>query len=535
MRPRPLLAALSTLPLLAAVGLAAFGPDPHAETVDRAAAAATAASAAAVCPGPLTVSEESGEGSGDQDLALRPPSQTAHVSAAALGSSSPLLAGSTDALETAVGTDGKPTGPALATSALADEAGGDAPEASGGTTATGALDDTVASGIGIAGALAVTAESASGTVAAQDVVQSTTTTEGDYRSSALTRCAQPTTSATFLGASTATGHSATLILRNVSDRPATASIRAWDTDGAAELSASPRVVVAPRSVQRVLLESLVPDRAELAVAVDTEGSPLAMNLQVTARDGLTPGGAEMMTALPDPDADGETVIPGIRAGAGHAPVALILNSRRTAAHVDLAVDGAEGEIEGAARSGLEIPGGSLVAVPLENVFSGDAVLRATASDGSELQVAVRSSAAGTDLPGDTVGTPVDTDVASGAAAIGSTALLALPAETPQAGALLLHADAATSATVIPVRADGSAGEARTIELPARASVRTSAADLGVDGAAAAGGLVIIPAEPGTVRGTWVQSSSTPDSGALLSTLVVPGATPATTDPVVRAG
>src|SRR5699024_3056238 len=91
-----------------------------------------------------------------------------------------------------------------------------------------------------------------------DVIQATRTASGDFRSYALTRCGEPVTEASFLGVSTAKGDSSVLVLRNPTERPATASVQLWTQDGPAAMEGRSQVVVAPGEEQRVLLESVAP-------------------------------------------------------------------------------------------------------------------------------------------------------------------------------------------------------------------------------------------------------------------------------------
>ncbi|MGP9693869.1 DUF5719 family protein [Brachybacterium sp. AOP25-B2-12] len=506
-RVRGILAVLSLLPVAGAATAVALVPAPGATIAERGTAEATPVASGVICPGPLTIPEELLETGGDSALALVPPNPAVSLRSVALQGDSALLFGRTAASSTAIAADGTPIVPTISAT---DPDG----TALGAEPATGTLGDAVLTADGTRAAASVTVE---GAEVVADTVQSSTTAQGDYRSLTLARCTTPAVSATFLGASTTTGASSALVLTNPGTRPATASIRAWGADGPVDLAGGSRVVVPPGTTQTVLLESLVPGESELGVQVDSTGAPLAMHLQTTAREGLTPQGAEILT--PQPTAATDPVLPGVRVAAGRDAVALLLNPGSRDAVADLAVEGAAGPIAVAAQTGVEIPAGTLVAVPLTGTTPGDVTLRVSAD--TELITAVRSSVAGQDLPGDTVGAPVDTAIAVPAAPLTDGSLLALPGEGPT-GALALTADSDTGVTVIPVGADGSAGTPVRIELTAD---RTATVDS--SGLTAASGrpaaLTIVPDDPGVVRGAWIQQPADADgSGPLLATLPVPG-------------
>lgn len=521
-RLRVAAAVLSLVPLAGAAAFAA-GVAPTAPlTVARGEAAASPAPVSSICPGPLVIPDELLDTASDSALAVVPPNPAVSVRSVALQSDSSLLFGRVSASATGLGADGRPVTPSVE----AEDADGDALKGSAGT---GDLGDTVLSLPGTPAAASLTAAAAAGTDGGvvTDSVQSSTTGTGDFRSLTLVRCAEPTVSATFLGAPTTTGASSALVLTNPGSRPATASVRVWGEDGPADMQGRSRVVVAPGTTERILLESIAPGEAQLGVRVDSSGAPLSSYLQTTERDGLTPAGAELLS--PQADAATEAVVPGVRSAAGREPVALILNPSDTATTADVSVSGATGDIAAAAQTGVEIPAGQVVAVPLTGAGAGDLSVRVSSTTSVGLVTSVRSSVAGGDLPGDTVGAPVDSAVSTPAPAIGDGTVLALPVEGPD-GLLSLTADADTGVTVIPIGADGTASAPVQVDLTVGQSVALPSARLG-----AAAALSIVPDTPGTVHGAWVQAPSPEGVGPLLATVSVPAATGDAATPVVRAG
>lgn len=508
-RPRPLLALASLVPLGLALGVAAQSPAPEPAAISRAQAQASAPDAALLCAGPLTVPEELLQGGADAGIAVVPPAGTASTRGIALDGDSSLLFGQVSANETLTAPGGAPRAPAL--QAQAD--GADVP---GATIASGAYGDTVTGVLDVAEPTTVTASPSGDHGVVADAVQSTATLSGDFRSLALTRCAAPVSQASFLGARTTPGSSAALVLANPSDRPATASLQITTPTGPADMGGRSRVVVAPGQTQTVLLESIAPGQEALGVDVTTVGAPLAMHLQVTERDGLTPRGAEIQSPLAP--ADAEQVVPGVHVVEGRAPEVLIHNPGREAVPATVELLGAEGPVADAAPEDVTVPAGSVVAVPLASAPVGDLAVRVRAD--APLSSVVRTGVVGADLPGDTIGAPVDLALPGAAQPLPGAGLLALPPKGPD-GALSLVADQTGAVTVIPVGADGQAGTPLERELGAGAAVSVPSSDLaGTDGPPAA--LLVVPDNPSSVHGAWVQAPAPPEAGGpLLSTVTVP--------------
>ena len=125
-----------------------------------------------------------------------------------------------------------------------------------------------------------------------------------------------------------------------------------------------------------------------------------------------------------------------------------------------------------------------------------------------------------DLPGDTVGSPVDFTLVEPAPALRSHGMSALPAGG--IGQLTLTGTADSAVTVIPIAADGSAGEALSVEVGADATATLTAAQLTV-GDAPAVGITVVPEVPGAVHAAWTHRVRDGAGGLLLSAVPVPGA------------
>lgn len=504
---RPVLAVLSLLPLVGAGVLLAQLPVPSAEDLTAATATAPPRSADLLCPGPLTVPDELLSAGGDAALAVIPPSPQAAVRGAALTGSSSLLFGRASGAQTQLASDGTAPAPSVTMSA------GDAP-AAGARIASGAYGDTSFAAPAVTGPVQVAAEPVDDSGLAAVAGQAALTPAGDFRSLSLSRCSEPVVSASFLGAGTDAGASSALVLTNPGTRPATAAIQVSTPDGPADLAGSSRIVVAPGTTERLLLESVAPGQEALGVSVETVGAPLAMHLQTTERSGLTPGGGEILAPLP-PSAP-EQVIPAVHVAPGQTPVLVLRNPGGSAVSAAVDVHGTGGPIAAAHREGIEVAPGAVVSVPLAGTGDGDLTAVVTA-DGA-VDAAVRSTVVGQDLPGDTIGAPVEFAIAGQTPELGGAGLLPLPYGASDAVLSLWSAEE-TGATVIPLGADGGAGTPVPVRLGAGREALVAAASLtGTRGAPVA---LVVATDGGGVHGAWAQAPSPAGAGgAVLSTLPV---------------
>ena len=505
-RSRPLLAAASLLPLLLVGGALATRTAPEPVPAPPAEASASPGASIRSCHGPLQLPEAALDAGGDAELSVTPPTPAVSLSTVAVEPSSSVLFGTVSGSSTRQDDQGAVRAPSI----TAEDAEGETLE---GDPAAQDLGVSVQSLRDVRTAPTVTAETSEGGRPVADVVQSTITRSGDFRSLASTRCAEPTTEASFLGVSTGSGDSSVLVLSNPSDRPATASVQVSTADGPAAMAGRSQVVVAPGAEERVLLESVVQGEDAVGVQVAVLGAPLAMHVQTTERDGLTPGGAEILDPLPA--AATEQVMPGVDV-AGTAPTLVLANPTSTDTTADVQVLGPDGPVDAAALEGLEIPAGAVVPTALDDLPDGSYSVQVTSE--TELSAVTRSVRTGEDLPGDTVGAPVDFTLVAPAPALGTHAVTALPAQGAN-GTLALTSAQDTRATVVPLAADGSAGEPIAVDLAAGTTRSLDHTDLqiGDEGAAA---LSIVPAQPGSVHASWMQRQSDGDGGVLLTSLPV---------------
>lgn len=503
---RLLLGVAAIVPLLLAGGALALAPDREPAAAEHVRATASPGPRSLACHGPLQVPDEALQTGGDAALAVTPPTPSVSLRTVAAEPASSVLFGEVSGSSTRQDAEGAVPAPAVtAADAEGEELSGDAA-----STDLGIAVQTLRH---VRTAPQVTAQTSEGGRPVADAVQGTWTASGDFRSLSMSRCAEPTTEASFLGVSTQTGDSSVLVLSNPSDRPATASVQLRTADGPAAMEGRSQVVVAPGDEERVLLESVVPGEDAVGVDVSVLGAPLSLHVQTTERDGLTPGGAEILDPLPAPAQ--ELVMPGVDV-AGTAPALVLSNPSGSTVTADVEVLGADGAASGASPAQIEVPAGAVVPTALEGLADGTYAVQVSA-DGP-LEAVTRSVRTGKDLPGDTVGAPVDFTLVAPAPALGTHAVSALPGQGAT-GALTLTASEDTEVSVVPIGADGAAGEPIAVDLAAGATSTLTHEQLRLGGEGAAA-LSIVPEVPGAVHASWTQRQSDGAGGVLLSTLPV---------------
>lgn len=508
MRAARVLSVLSAVPLALVGGVAVVGSSGVPATVERPSVTTAPTAASRYCPGPLELPDELLERTGDAELAVAPPSPTAAVRAAALEPSSSLLFGEVAASGTEYNTEsGGVRAPSITTSA---PGGGTLPA----TTESTDLGTTVQTLPATEEAVSVQIDEPAGAVPVTDVVQHTLTTTGDFRSLAAARCTAPSSDAVFLGASTQTGDSAALTLRNPSQQPATAAVQVWTEDGPAQMQGRSQVVVAPGQQERILLESVVPGAEQAGVRVVTIGAPLVMSLQATERDGLTPGGAEVQSPLPAPSTS--LVILGAHVLRGGSASLELLNMQGEDATAAVRIIGPQGPVDAPALEEVTLTGGAVTRVPLPTLPPNNYTLEVD----SDLPITgvVRSTVTGGEPMGSTAQAPREFALAPPARSLSGGSVQALPVLGPT-GRLLLQATGQSDATVVPIGADGGAGDPIAVDLaPDRLTVIDGSRLTGTNGPAAA--VAISPSIPGDVHASWVQRETDPAGGPMVSILPV---------------
>lgn len=458
--------------------------------------------AIAVCPGPLTASTSTVD-TGDQELAATGPAASGTLRTLAVEPEATMLFGRTQAAQTLRTDTGELKTPSIRTETT------DGVDA-GGKSAAGTASFAVLTSAMEAGGLQTRAVSADGLRPITDSVQAAQTDAGDYRSLALTRCDTPRVAGSFTGVSTRRGSSSALVLTNRTDRPATAQLTLHTETGRAETGTRTDVVVAPQSTETVLLESLAPDKDSVGVSVTVQGAPVTMSLQTAERSGLTPGGAEILTAQSAPAA--EHLIPGAVVSAGQPLRVSLLNpsGQATVARVRI-LDSSGREV---ANQRVSIPASGTIDAVSEAVAPGRYAVAVEAD--APVIAAVRSTLAGAAPAAAGAAPPVDFALAASPDSITNSSVLALPLGG-DGGTLDLVSDADTIVTVVGTLADGTLTEPVTVTVPKETAVSIPAVQLTKDPAALTG-LVMVPEDSGAVRGTWSQTRPAGATGAVASSV-----------------
>ena len=284
---RHLLAVAALLPLALAAGALALAPPQEPVSVEHAEVESRPGASTRWCHGPLQLPEQILEEGPDSELSVTPPSTSVSLRTVSAEPASSLLFGTVSGSATLQEDDGSVRAPSIVARDAEGAVLGDEP----------ASQDMGVSVLGLQsgqGTANITSATSDGGRPVADTLQTTSTASGDYRSLVVTRCGEPTTEASFLGASTGTGDSSVLVLHNPTRSPRRRfHLRAVDRGRPGRHGGRrSQVVVAPGAEERVLLESVAAGREAVGVDVSVLGSPLSMHVQTTEREGLTPGGAQ---------------------------------------------------------------------------------------------------------------------------------------------------------------------------------------------------------------------------------------------------
>lgn len=507
------------LPLAAVVTFAATVPAKDLHTVELASERATATETSMLCPGPVFPKSEGGATTSDAQFQEQGASTEVGVRAIALEPNSNLLFGQRTVSETSLDERGNPRRP---TTSVINRDGSDLQI----EQTDGAGDYSLVGTYGVAQPFTITSTSSTQTQPVLDTVQGMITPSGDYRSFILTRCESVGVDRTFVGISTKAGNDATLVLYNPGDRPARAALTVADAEGVVETSSASEVVIAPGSTERVTIQSLAPERERIALRVKVDGSALGMHVETAERDGLTPMGAEVLSAqMPD----ARQVIPGVRIGGAYRGEVTVFNSSGVPADARVKVIAADGTQVGEDLILSDIAAGGTATGAL-SAPAGVYTLRVESE--ARIGVVARSSVAGEDLPGDTVGAPVDFASHVPAPSITNSSLLAL-GNRATGGILSLYTEGDTGVQVVGIKPDGSLTTAVSRTLSEGQATQITAKDFNV-GESELVGFVVVPDSAGVLRGAWTQTIDTNGSGPMTSTVVLPDNNVAATGMDVRA-
>ncbi|HWS58213.1 MAG TPA: DUF5719 family protein, partial [Actinotalea sp.] len=422
-----------------------------------------------------------------------------------------------------VGRDGPPAATARFLGALAPT---DAtvtalePEAGAASTATVS---------GAAGPGVLQAEPVDGATALAAGATLARTDAGDLRGLVGATCQEAAASAWIVGGSTQLGSSARLVLDNAGATPATVTLTAWGAAGPLDPGQAGTVLVPAGSERAVLLESFAAEQARVALHLTVAGGQVAAWLQDSALRGFTPAGVDLGVPAAEPATT--VVVPGVvleesAIGDADPTVLRVLNPNPEATTVALRLLGPDGEvtIPGAEEARLEP--GSVTDISLAGVPAGEYAAELSAA--VPITASAMLTRVGSPLPDDP-DQPVVDRAWTAAAQAATSFVVVVPGERAVGAAVVLTnpGDAAVTAELRPVTADGEVGEVGTLRVPARStavvepealsgavalevSVPETGGPADADGAAAGGGA-------GGLLGAAVLTAEAPD-GTLITVL-----------------
>lgn len=287
-----------------------------------------------VCPGPLTLPEESGAGGADfQRVPVDPVVRTS-------------------LLDTAGGS-----------SAGATVLGGDTTSLSGGSAL---VEDP-------AGPVLVTAPAQDGEPARVAGTTSTVVTDGDLRGLAAGSCTTAASDVWLVGGSTALESTADLVLVNPGVTAAQVTLSMWGPAGQVDLANSTDVLVAPQSSRTVVLPGVAAEERRIVVHAQASGGQISAYLQDSLLDGLTPRGTDLVTAGAAPAE--RQVVPGLmlaETGAEDADTAQLrlLAPGDEDATVSVTLVGPDGEVPLSGAQDLRLSAGVVTDVSLGGLPAG---------------------------------------------------------------------------------------------------------------------------------------------------------------------
>lgn len=132
---------------------------------------------------------------------------------------------------------------------------------------------------------------------------------GSLRGLLTTQCTEATNETWIVGGTTTVGGVTLISLTNPGDVPATVTVNVFDAEGPVESLQSAGVVVPPKSQRTFSLNGAAPERASLAVQVQSRGAKVVAVMQESLVSGLTPRGVDTVSGIAKPSKS--LAIPGI--------------------------------------------------------------------------------------------------------------------------------------------------------------------------------------------------------------------------------
>ncbi len=338
--------------------------------------------------------------------------------------------------------------------------------AAGGTVESLRLSDKgdpVPVGVGIPGQVSVglgtttdkdgLVVTSTGTLAAGlEVEQVTRGESGLDRGLAGVRCDAPRTDSWFVGGATLAGDTTLLVLANVDDTPATVDVSVFASPTAAG-PPDPRlgsgITVQPHTRTIINLDTLAPDRNNLAVHVACRRGRVAAGVRHARMNGSTPLGVDWVPRSTEPAS--RVVVPGLPQAPGARSV-LVTNPGTDDVTVKLQVTTKDDQFVPTGRDELVVGAGTTLAIRVDSFVQDTALTATLTSEGGPV-------VAGGFIEDRQTG-PVREFAYSGSSLplSGPALLTDLVINRPTESTLLLAAlDGAASVLVTPIRVIGTKG------------------------------------------------------------------------------
>ncbi|MBO3093928.1 DUF5719 family protein [Cellulomonas dongxiuzhuiae] len=196
-------------------------------------------------------------------------------------------------------------------------------------------------------------------------------TDGDARGLAAASCRTPSSDDWLVGAATAVGSTATLVLTNPGLTVAQVELEVFGPTGPVDVSTTQHVVAAGGTKQ-IDLGGLAADQAALVVHLTAAGGQVAAHVQDTAVRGFTPAGTDLV--VPGDAPATRQVVTGLvvaesQVGSPDAPVLRLL-APRDATTARIALLGGDGPVALPGAQDVALAAGEVTDVPLGGLPEG---------------------------------------------------------------------------------------------------------------------------------------------------------------------
>ncbi|GAA3701470.1 hypothetical protein GCM10022377_13870 [Zhihengliuella alba] len=392
-----------------------------------------------------------------------------------------------------------------------------AAEASGSSAEgyTGQTAET-ASGVDHPGWAVLRAQPLGGLKSLAGMSRSFNANDGDLAGYAATTCQAPSNDQWITGVSTQVGRTGLLTLANPSESAATVDLELIGTTGRADAANLRGIVLAPGETRSIVLAGMIPDDPAVSVHVTSTGAAVNAVVQQSVLRGLTPGGVDYLHS--GASAGRQQTVPGIVVQAPEdrapaegdyadaVPQLQVANPSTVDAELNLRVFGPSGEVEMPGGATVTAAADSVTGLSLAELPEGTYTVAIQSSE--SVVAGARSVRAGSGEDG----APTDFAWAPSAARLANQHVM-VPPQLGDTALVLASAGGESTVEVRPIAADGTIGEARTIEIQPTRTETLALDDLGEDTAAV---LIDSAGEP-----VYAAQRSLTDGGHGISVLPVP--------------